>query len=168
MTPQDHLDLSILSAINADIACQYEEMGYRPEVVIILKNENGKVLLVQSSQNDSWWGFPQGGIDQGEDVLSATGRELEEETGIGKDEFRIVGYCGSNQINIPNWERDGFRRGKKYYYFLALCRQVDVRLQREELSNYEWLDPEAVTSRLSTVNPEKRKTLLEALASAQD
>jgi len=159
------IDPSILSEIKKDIEQQYTVMGYRPIVVLILMNEVGEVLLVQSAKNDSWWGFPQGGINHHEDTFSAGYRELREETGIPREKVSITQYCGTDQIDIPGWEeRDGFKKGKRYYYILALCEGIDkINLLPEELAGYRWVSPQDVEYFLSTVNEEKRQSLLKAL-----
>lgn len=56
---------------------------YRKNVGIVVANEQGKVLMcARADQKDCQWQFPQGGIEQGEDIIKAAQRELYEETGI--------------------------------------------------------------------------------------
>ncbi len=57
---------------------------YRPNVGIVLFNREGRVWLgrrVGTPAADSWQ-FPQGGVDEGEDLEAAARRELHEETGV--------------------------------------------------------------------------------------
>lgn len=56
---------------------------YRPNVGIVLANPAGMVWLGRRADapGPSNWQFPQGGVDPGEDLLSAALRELREETG---------------------------------------------------------------------------------------
>ena len=49
---------------------------------IILTNEHGEVLLLQTWLSGSKWGFPGGGMKRGESSSVAASRELYEETGI--------------------------------------------------------------------------------------
>jgi putative (di)nucleoside polyphosphate hydrolase len=56
----------------------------RPNVGIVLISHEGKVWLGRRAKTPapSNWQFPQGGIDAGEDCLTAAMRELREETGV--------------------------------------------------------------------------------------
>lgn len=52
--------------------------GYRPNVGIIIFNDEGKLLWARRVKHDGWQ-FPQGGVERGETVQEAVFRELEEE-----------------------------------------------------------------------------------------
>lgn len=65
------------------------DLGYRPNVGIMVINTAGLVWIGRRQGSpgdpeglDSWWQMPQGGIDEGEDPVTAALRELAEETGI--------------------------------------------------------------------------------------
>ena len=162
------IDPSVLAGIDADIAGQQAAGEYRPTVVVILTDRFGQVLLVQSTKSRAHWGFPQGGVDPGESVLAAIERELYEEIRVCGADVAITGYYGSNQIEIPDWERrEDYQKGKRYYYFLAVWKHAGwIDINREELTAHRWVLPGAVEENLSTVNEQKRQTLLNALRSA--
>lgn len=63
------------------------ELGYRPGVVAVFINEDGKLLVGRRSGMDAWQ-FPQGGIDLGESFEDALYREVMEE--VGSKEFKIL------------------------------------------------------------------------------
>ena len=64
--------------------------GYRKNVAVIVRDpSNGKLLFCRRCESDNWQ-FPQGGIDNGEDVTEAMYRELYEEVGLDKDDINIV------------------------------------------------------------------------------
>lgn len=84
----------------------------RPNVGIVLVGRDGRVWLGRRAatpppQN---WQFPQGGIDVGEDELSAALRELKEETGVSSVRLlgRTFGWLG---YEFPP-EHQGSKLGK--------------------------------------------------------
>ena len=64
--------------------------GYRPNVGIIVANDQGQVLWARRVGQDAWQ-FPQGGINSNESVEEALYRELKEETGLDPGHVEIVG-----------------------------------------------------------------------------
>ena len=64
--------------------------GYRPNVGIIVANDQGQVLWARRVGQDAWQ-FPQGGINSNESVEEALYRELKEETGLDPSHVEIVG-----------------------------------------------------------------------------
>lgn len=64
--------------------------GYRPNVGIILSNDEGKVFWARRVGQNAWQ-FPQGGIDGKESPEQAMYRELEEETGLKPDDVEVLG-----------------------------------------------------------------------------
>lgn len=65
------------------------KLGYRANVGIMVLNRDGLVWIGRRpgaaddpEGRDPWWQMPQGGIDEGEDHVTAALRELREETGM--------------------------------------------------------------------------------------
>ena len=63
--------------------------GFRPNVGIILCNEENQVLWAQRAQHDSWQ-FPQGGIKSHETPEQAAYRELTEEVGLLPEHVELI------------------------------------------------------------------------------
>jgi putative (di)nucleoside polyphosphate hydrolase len=61
-----------------------ELSAYRPNVGVVLFHPDGRVWLGRRANTPAPhnWQFPQGGVDDGEDLETAARRELAEETGI--------------------------------------------------------------------------------------
>ena len=70
-----------------------DEQGFRANVGIILLNGNKRVFFGKRVGNRGWQ-FPQGGIQPGEEVVSAMYRELEEETGLKSEHVEIIAETG--------------------------------------------------------------------------
>ena len=62
---------------------------YRPNVGVVLFHPDGRVWYGRRAGTPGPynWQFPQGGVDEGEDYLTAGRRELAEETGVTSAEL---------------------------------------------------------------------------------
>lgn len=78
--------------------------GYRPNVGIILLDNNGKVFFARRYQ-DNGWQFPQGGINTDETSEEAMYRELYEEIGLKPEHVKLLG-------STPGWLR--YKLPKKF------------------------------------------------------
>ena len=59
------------------------DLPFRSGVGIVVLNNDNKVLVAKRIDNQkNFWQMPQGGVNVGEDYLTAAYRELEEETSI--------------------------------------------------------------------------------------
>ncbi|MGY4677421.1 RNA pyrophosphohydrolase [Pasteurella sp. P03HT] len=63
--------------------------GYRPNVGIVICNNNGQVLWAKRYGQNSWQ-FPQGGINDNESAEQAMYRELFEEVGLSPKDVKIL------------------------------------------------------------------------------
>jgi len=62
---------------------EFPQELYRPNVGIVLLNAKDEVFVAQRIDAPGpAWQMPQGGIDEGEDIIQAALRELEEETSV--------------------------------------------------------------------------------------
>ena len=100
----------------------FSKLPLRKGVGIILLNDENKVFVAKRIDNPkNFWQMPQGGVDDGEDYLTAAYRELEQETSI-KDVKLIQELEGSTTYILPKhllgiiWK--GKYKGQKQKWFL--------------------------------------------------
>ncbi len=95
---------------------------YRPNVAAIIQRADGKLLVAQRSDYPESWQMPQGGIDRGEDPVTAVQREIHEEVALPASSYRIVEQRGPYRYDFPSGpDRRGFD-GQEQTYFL--CRML--------------------------------------------
>ena len=126
-----------------------DEYGYRLNVGIVLCNDEGRVFWARRAGMDSWQ-FPQGGIKENEDPLSALYRELYEETGLGRQDVEIIGRT-KNWLHYDLPDRYVRKRSlplcigqKQIWYILRLVSgEENVRFdlsERPEFDGWRWVD----------------------------
>ena len=87
--------------------------GFRPNVAIVLMNDQRRVFWAQRANNDGWQ-FPQGGMRTDETPVEAMYRELEEETGLRPEHVELIG-------STPGWLRYRLPRRYQRHYSKPLC-----------------------------------------------
>ena len=122
--------------------------GYRPNVAMVVINSMNKVLICRR-KNTKTWQFPQGGIDNGEEIKKAMYRELSEEVGLSKDDVSLVGESeGTITYDIPKTIRSkvlgGKFKGQEQKWFLLKLKKdnSEIKLDNEtfpEFDKYEWV-----------------------------
>ena len=131
----------------------YKNLPLRSGVGIVVLNKNNKIFVVKRIDNPKkFWQMPQGGIDEGEDYLSAAYRELEEETSITKVEL-IKELDGFTTYELPNnllgiiWK--GKYRGQKQKWFIMKFtgedKEINIQTQKPEFLEWKWIDLETLT-----------------------
>lgn len=68
----------------------FDSKGFRYNIGVILSNQKGKVFWGKRVGQNAWQ-FPQGGIDENEEIESCLFRELKEEIGLSEDDVKILG-----------------------------------------------------------------------------
>ena len=144
--------------------------GYRPNVAMVVINSMNKVLICRR-KNTRTWQFPQGGIDNGEDIKKAMYRELSEEVGLSKDDVSLVGESeGTITYDIPKTIRSkvlgGKFKGQEQKWFLLKLNKdnCEIKLDNEtfpEFDKYEWV---SFWQPLNRIVDFKREAYREALS----
>lgn len=107
--------------------------GYRPNVGIILMHSDGRVFWARRARRDGWQ-FPQGGMREGEDPEQALYRELNEETGLAREDVTVLGHTGEwLRYRLPSRyirrNRQPLCIGQKQRWFLLRLARDDVRFE---------------------------------------
>lgn len=120
---------------------------YRPNVAAIIQRADGKLLIAQRSDYPECWQFPQGGVDQGEDLTTALRREILEEIALPATAYQIVEQRGPYRYDFPAGpDRRGYC-GQEQIYFL--CRlltdttpEIDLEKGCGEFLAVRWVSAE--------------------------
>ena len=131
----------------------FSELPLRTGVGIILLNNENKVFVARRIDNEKkFWQMPQGGVDDGEDFLTAAYRELEEETSIKNVEL-ISELGGFITYNLPDrllgiiWK--GKYKGQKQKWFLMRYlgedQEINIHTKKPEFLEWKWVDLKKIT-----------------------
>tara|TARA_B100000902_G_C27245971_1_gene882611 strand:+ start:102 stop:578 length:477 start_codon:yes stop_codon:yes gene_type:complete len=132
---------------------KFKNLPLRSGVGIVVLNKNNKVFVAKRIDNPkNFWQMPQGGVDEGEDLLSAAYRELNEETSIRNVEL-IKELDGTITYELPQhllgiiWK--GKYRGQKQKWFLMrfLGSDDDINLKTNnpEFLEWKWIEIDMIT-----------------------
>ncbi|MGD8710443.1 MAG: RNA pyrophosphohydrolase [Ectothiorhodospiraceae bacterium] len=123
--------------------------GFRPNVGIIVSNDEGQVLWARRIGQNAWQ-FPQGGIKEHESAQDALFRELHEEVGLTANHVEVLGCTeGWLRYRLPSHLIRRRRRpvciGQKQVWFMLrfVGSPADVRLDASgtpEFDDWRWVD----------------------------
>ncbi|MDF1752390.1 MAG: NUDIX domain-containing protein [Verrucomicrobiales bacterium] len=118
---------------------------FRPNVAAILrKRKTGLILICQRKDHTNSWQFPQGGVDEGEDLIAALYREVKEEVGIPSRQYTLRSCRTGYRYTFPDGHlKKGQFRGQEQTYFLCDYRgkKSDIILDGQEFIRYKWIEP---------------------------
>ena len=132
---------------------QYKNLPLRSGVGIVVLNQKNKIFVAKRIDNPkNFWQMPQGGIDEGEDFLSAAYRELKEETNITKVEL-IKELDGFTTYELPDhllgiiWK--GKFKGQKQKWFIMRFTgedsEINIQTKKPEFLEWKWIDLDMIT-----------------------
>ena len=137
----------------AEIQERYKNLPYRVGVGIIVLNKENKIFVAKRIDNPrNFWQMPQGGVDEGEDFLSAAYRELEEETSIKNVELiteidEITTYELPDYLLGKIWK--GKFKGQKQKWFimryLGTDDEININTPKPEFLDWKWTDLNSIT-----------------------
>ena len=126
-----------------------QKLPLRTGVGIIVLNKQNKIFVGKRKDNPGdKWQMPQGGVDEGEDYITAMKRELLEETSIQNIEIikeidKIYQYeLPENLIGII-WK--GKYRGQKQKWFITRFlgeeKEINLNTKHPEFIDWKWIEP---------------------------
>ena len=126
-----------------------QKLPLRKGVGIIVLNKQNKIFVGKRKDNPGdKWQMPQGGVDEGEDYITAMKRELLEETSIKNIEIikeidKIYQYeLPENLVGII-WK--GKYRGQKQKWFITRFlgeeKEINLNTKHPEFIDWKWIEP---------------------------
>jgi putative (di)nucleoside polyphosphate hydrolase len=126
-----------------------QKLPLRTGVGIIVLNKQNKIFVGKRKDNPGdKWQMPQGGVDEGEDYITAMRRELLEETSIQSIEIikeidKIYQYeLPENLVGII-WK--GKYRGQKQKWFITRFlgeeKEINLNTKHAEFIDWKWIEP---------------------------
>jgi len=125
------------------------QLPMRTGVGIIVLNNNNQVFVGKRKDNPGdKWQMPQGGVDKGEDFITAMRRELIEETSI-KNIKILKEIQNMYQYELPKnlvgiiWK--GKFRGQRQKWFITKFigkdDEINLDTKHPEFIDWKWIDP---------------------------
>ena len=132
---------------------KFKSLPLRIGVGVILLNKSNKVFVAKRIDNPKdFWQMPQGGVDDGEDYLTAALRELYEETSIKEVELikeideTLTYELPENLLGII-WK--GKYRGQKQRWFLMRYlgneKEINLKTKNPEFLEWKWIEIDMIT-----------------------
>jgi putative (di)nucleoside polyphosphate hydrolase len=126
-------------------------MKFRENVAVLMMDGKDRLLVCERWAIAGAWQFPQGGVDEGESTLEALVREVEEEIGLGPDDYEILASKGGYRYFYPpeikqkKLARHG-HDGQEQTYFLCRIKSgteenIDVVQEPREFRRCRWIEP---------------------------
>ena len=127
-----------------------QKLPMRDGVGVVILNDDNKVFVGKRKDNPvNKWQMPQGGVDRGENYLTAMKRELYEETSIKSIKI-LKEIDGFYEYELPKnlvgiiWK--GKFRGQKQKWFITKFigdqKEINLQTKNPEFIEWKWVEPD--------------------------
>lgn len=118
---------------------------FRAGVGAVIARQNCRVLVLERSSLQGAWQFPQGGLDDGEEPAETVYREVQEETGLQREDLALLQrFPDPLTYELPPDKRSTKTgRGQTQYWFFLELIGPDTAIQlphRGEFRSWKWAD----------------------------
>lgn len=124
---------------------------YRPNVAALMLDSHGNLLICERQSVPGAWQFPQGGVDDGEDIEQALYREIREEIGLSSNHYDVIKrkdgyrYLYPPDVRSKKLQKHG-NHGQQQTYFLCQLKphapEINVHQTPQEFRAYRWIQPD--------------------------
>ncbi len=143
---------------------------YRSGVGIMIINSAKQIFVGKRIDNHSdAWQMPQGGLDAGESEDDAMLRELKEETGIVKDNVKLLKKSEIHYYyNLPYKLQKKFWGGKylgqkQRWYLIEFCGDdsaINIKTEDPEFSEWKWVEKDDIVGSIVSFKREMYEDVL--------
>ena len=129
--------------------------------VVMPVDEKGRILLVRQFRlpaNGYLWEIPAGKIDEGESVLDAAKRELEEETGLRAESWKEL---------VTFYPSPGYVEEKMTIFVASGLTQGDPHNMEDEKIECRWFAPGEISDGIAKGEIQDGKTIVAFLMSSR-
>tara|TARA_B100000809_G_C15044012_1_gene496616 strand:- start:379 stop:858 length:480 start_codon:yes stop_codon:yes gene_type:complete len=132
---------------------KFKNLPLRSGVGIVVLNKDNKVFVAKRIDNPKkFWQMPQGGVNKGEDFLTAAYRELKEETNIKsvklvKELDELITYELPPYLLGIIWK--GKYKGQKQKWFVMKFigndSEINIKTKHPEFLEWKWIELNHIT-----------------------
>ncbi len=153
-----------------------QKLPMRIGVGVIVLNDDNKIFVGKRKDNPgNRWQMPQGGVNDGEDFITAMKRELNEETSITKIKIlKEINQMYEYQLpkNLVGIIWKGKFRGQKQKWFitkfLGVDSEININTEQPEFIDWKWIEPEKLPEVIVSFKKDMYINLLKEINSVID